>query len=279
MLNVILFEEPFSTLKSMSEETSKNSVPTLQRSVNSIVGILNLPTELKQNIALRLNSKDYGSFRETCLAIQQDIDSFSVLSNKIKSKDYPDQGREGITKILLNQSVRMMVAGGQWGGVKQVLKNVGISKYRTSDNSLLMSTVFSTPSCHNDNSINEGNICPCWVKKGFMLFKNEISEFIDIQKVTAFRRRRYQKIYWVVGVAFKNEFIHYSQLKTVFINLNQVFNQVYGGEKLLIAVIADKLKSFLEQNIPHGLVKNDIAESARGAEELFTIANEVKRML
>lgn len=167
-----------------------------------------------------------------------------------------------------------------WLGIKQVLKNVSVSKYRTSESTLLMSTVFSTQRLKRKNGAGDNeNNCPYWVKESFMLFKNEMSEILEIEKVTAFRRDRNQKIFWVVGIAFKNEFIHYAQLKTAFINLNNAFNKASGAEKLIIAMITYELYSFLCQFPPHGLVTNDISESARGATDLLNTAHQVRQIL
>ena len=65
---------------------------------------------------------------------------------------------------------------------------------------------------------------------------------------------RQRKIYpftpWGVGVEFENNFIFYSQFKSFWFN-----------------------------HISHGLVKNDIVESAREAADLFTVATEIKRIV
>lgn len=112
-----------------------------------------------------------------------------------------------------------------------------------------------------------------------MLFKDEFSKVVGNSKIKITQRRRFFLKSWEVGIKFTGEFICYSQINNIFITLSRAFNKASGAEKLLIAIFSDELKSFWCKHIPHGLVRDNIAESAREVAGLFRIADEVRRIL
>lgn len=110
----------------------------------SITTIFNLPIELKQKISMELSAKDYASFRESCLEISQDIDGFSVLNSKLTSDSCPQEYENNIKRILLNQSVRMIMHRHKDEDISKVLENICVFKLKSSGGGLFISTVFST---------------------------------------------------------------------------------------------------------------------------------------
>lgn len=279
MVNEILSGTECCGVKQFSEDINKYAFFSPQDIACSIKNIFNLPVELKQKIAMKLSAKDYASFRESCLKISQDIDTFAVLNSKVISGHCPREYEISIKNILLNQYVRMSMYHHKDEPINNILGNIRLEKLNLSDGSLFMSTVFSTRKMKKLSGGDINNSYPGWVKKTFTLLKDELSKVVDSSSVKMIQRKNKPYVSWVVGVKFMDEFICYSQLKTIFINLGHAFNQVNGAEKLLIALFADELKSFWCKHIPHGLVKDNIAESGKEIASLFKIATEVRCIL
>lgn len=284
MVNEILSGAKSVDMKLGCEDINQHAFISPQSMNHSITTILNLPIELKQKIAMKLSAKDYASFRESCLKISQDIDDFSILNSKVTSGYCTQKYEDDIKKILLNQSVRMIIHHHEGEDISKVLGNVCISKLKSANGGgLFMRTAFSTRKMKIVSGNEIDNPYPYWINKSFMLFKDEFSKVVDNSKIKIKieinQRKNNSFIPWVVGVELTNEFICYSQLKTVFITLGHAFKRASCVEKLLIAIFADELKSFWCKHIPHGLVKANIAESAREVADLFKVANEVRRIL
>lgn len=275
MINNALSKADLFELRAALKYRRLHSVASSQDVSHSIASILNLPVEIKQKIAMKLNAKDYASLRESCLTMSQDIDSFSVLSNKIKLNSCTQKYEEKIKKIILSQLVRRIMASDERCYISHILEHVSVDK-STYSGCLFMATSFFIPPQKELSAIELSNYHLNWVRNGFILFNNEMSHLIENPKIIKYQKSKYPFVPWVVGVKFDDDFICYSQLKECFISLSHIFNKVNGKEKLLIAVIADAFKSFWCKNIPSGLVKEDIFESAREAVDLFTVANEIK---
>ena len=277
MVNEILSGAKSSDVKLVFDDINKHAFISPKSANHSIITIFNLPIELKQKISMELSAKDYASFRESCLEISQDIDDFSVLNSKLTSGSCPQEYETNIKNILLNQTVRMTMHRYKDEAISKVLENVGINELTSSNGGLFMSTVFSTRQVKMVPADEIDNPYPYWIKKSFMLFKDELSKVVGNSKIIQRKNNPFRS--WVVGIKFTDEFICYSQINTVFIALGRAFNKASGAEKLLIAIFADEFKSFWCKHIPHGLVRNDITESAREVAGLFRVASEVRCIL
>lgn len=266
----------------MQSHTIANDTPTYSNSQNGImehitkiqnqpIEFINLPAELKQKIAFKLDGISYCNLHLTAKKIHDDLPSFKTMLHQLKDKCSGEIRKNYIE--MYEKSIKQLIENEKKDDVIQCIKYISADRRYLSSDSVTLYTKY-VPAGNKIVYPNQ------W--SGFILYRchDEIKKLSNTQEMSSvilneFTEPFSRNSYWFVNLDLKDKDINKQNLNVIFKAFNNILNEERSSDRFLVAASAIQLRAYWYHNTPAGIDKKDIINIASHYPNLFTMGKIV----
>jgi len=266
-----------------------------EKLTDAIKTINNLPVELKQKIAFKLDCQSYANLRLTSRVMSQALPSFASMLTGLA------EGISGILResyasllepILYEKSIREQLRNEKREDVLQSLQYACVSHCSStladviwdediecidenSHENLVIGTKYY-PEALASNYVWNGEVLH-GCSKEICHFTNRVAMPSGYQRV--FLPHLYPGKSWVIFLHFSADKINKDTFNAIFKSFDKVFHEEVMERKMLVALFAFKLKNYCCANLPGGIDKSDAISFGQQFPKLLTTGKIVASVL
>ncbi|AHF79290.1 hypothetical protein Sant_P0251 (plasmid) [Sodalis praecaptivus] len=215
-----------------------------------VTNIYDLPLEIKREIASHLNSKDYAHLRETCKTMSQSLESFSAINTLLNNGEVRGKTKRNLCRIACDRIIRIILANKSPKEVAHNLRHCFISNIRDVKHNLIVGITYHRCLCSKS--------VPCNLSNSLRLLYDLISANTKGHPIRIENWVVPNKYVAEFRIVIDNLMINFQSLSVIFSSFNQVFTEINGIEKLIVAALTNKLKEHLCHYPPEQITRNEI---------------------
>lgn len=267
---------------------------------DNISAILQLPLEIVQKIAFKLDSASYSQFRATCKPMQSVLPSTNDMEESL-SKGISGQLKKDYSSVIFGNCIQEQFLDPEKRDIAQILKCCHV---KASDDYPTETTVY-IPYPAKDFTHSEdknGKILQRCAKEICRVAKNTmIPSTSDVSSGTCDYGKTISSLFTEntrmisldIDMAIKDlpenlspaqkaeaiESLTKEKINFVFKSLNNVFSTNQNNEKWLVAISAEKLKNHWRTTPPNGIAQDDITQISSQYSKLFAQGKNILSFL
>ncbi|MBN3264363.1 hypothetical protein [Pectobacterium brasiliense] len=214
-----------------------------ERVVNKLDYISNLPIEIKENIAFKLNAKDYNNFRDSSESMKMNFKSIDSICNELMGNKCFGELRENYLSIFYKQ-IDELVKNDVSDALSLVIQNLGISEgvysfelktqcYKNDKKYYDLLARFKMKACRNN----------CNNKPEMLLLRKSSGE-VGMQ---------------LLSLGFRSIDINKDTLDIIFKSFDTMFKEISTNDRLFVAASAYTLMKGLIDKTPNDIKIADVS--------------------
>ncbi|MCS3430906.1 F-box protein [Klebsiella sp. BIGb0407] len=234
-----------------SDKDENKTIKNIVNVRNEPVEFMDLPIELKQKIAFNLDGFSYANLHLTSKRMHHELTSLKEIP--VKLKRCSGELKSSYEKMYI-KSIRQMVRNEKKDDILQCLKRISIGKCCTSSNNISIATRYES-NCTLPGKHWSGNILSHCGVEIMKLSNNRLIPGIMLRQENASSGLSTNR---TVSLSFREKDLNDKTIELIFHAFNTIFNEESSNDRLLVALSAIKLRSYLCRKPPEGVDKNKI---------------------